>query len=52
MAATLDLARERGYSQLFIETYSSPTFERARAFYAARGFEQVGAIRGYMPDGA
>jgi len=52
MAATLELARERGFSQLFIETYSSPTFEKARAFYAARGFERVGAIRGYMPDGA
>lgn len=52
MAATLELARERGYSQLFIETYSSPTFAKARAFYTSRGFEQVGAIRGYMPDGA
>lgn len=52
MAATLDLARTRGFTQLFIETYSSPTFEKARAFYAARGFERVGAIHGYMPDGA
>jgi len=52
MAATLELARERGFTQLFIETYSSPTFEKARAFYAARGFEQVGGIRGYMPDGS
>lgn len=51
MAATIDLARERGFAQLFIETYSSPTFARARTFYAARGFEQVGSIQGYMPDG-
>lgn len=52
MVSTVELAGRRGYRQLFIETYSSPTFERARAFYAANGFEEVGGVRGYMPDGA
>lgn len=52
IAATINLARQRGFEQLFIETYSSPTFEKARAFYASRGFKQVGKICCYMPDGA
>lgn len=49
---TESLARGRGYTRLLIETYSSPPFARARAFYTARGFEEIGAIKGYMPDGA
>jgi type I site-specific restriction endonuclease len=40
------------YRKMFIETYSSPTFDKARRFYTAQGFNEVGGIRNYLPDGA
>lgn len=52
MAASLARARERGFAQMFIETYSSPTFARARSFYASQGFELAGFVTGYLPDGS
>lgn len=48
---TMELARDRGFRKFFIETYSSPTFERACRFYSSQGFERVGSISGYMSDG-
>lgn len=45
-------AREHGYAKLLIETYSSETFAKARQFYAREGYENVGGISGYLPDGA
>jgi GNAT superfamily N-acetyltransferase len=49
---TVTLAGVRGFTRMFFETYSSPTFDRARRFYISQGFERVGHISGYMPDGA
>lgn len=49
---TCELAKARGYGKMFIETYSSPTFERACRFYNSQGFKRVGEIAGYMSDGA
>ncbi len=51
LAETEALAKSRGYSKLMVETYSTPGFAAARAFYHSRGFEQVGAIRSYLPGG-
>lgn len=54
-SALLDLmlrhARALGYRRFLIETYSTPAFAKARAFYQSRGFEQAGGIRDYLPDG-
>ena len=52
LEATIRLAAARGFQKLFVETYSSPEFSRARRFYLARGFKEVGAIENYMSDGA
>jgi hypothetical protein len=37
---------------MLIETYSQRTFERARAFYKARGYAELGRIANYLPDGS
>ena len=47
----ISLAKEMGFKKLFIETYSSPTFEKARKFYQNRGFKPTGEIKNYLPDG-
>lgn len=46
------LAKVKGYQKLFIETYDHPAFAKARQFYAACGFQQVGDIQQYLPDGS
>jgi len=54
-SAMLDIvtyeARHRNFMKFYIETYSTPEFSRARAFYRAHGFRQVGGIPSYLPDG-
>ncbi len=40
-----------GFQKLFVETYSSPTFDNARQFYQRRGFVEVGTIRDYLENG-
>jgi len=52
MASICEHARSLGFRKLFIETYSSPAFDKARAFYARQGFARVGGISAYLPDGA
>lgn len=41
-------ARERGYRRVFIETYSSPDFAKARHFYSKAGFIPAGTIARYL----
>ncbi len=43
---------QAGYKNFLIETYDSPTFEKARSFYKAKGFSEIGRIEDYLPDGA
>ena len=45
-------ARQAGYKKFLVETYSSPTFEKARSFYKAKDFSEIGRIEDYLPDGA
>jgi GNAT superfamily N-acetyltransferase len=44
-------AKEKGFKKLFIETYASKTFAKARKFYEKKGFEQAGEIENYLPGG-
>jgi len=46
------LAQELGYLKMFIETYSTPEFAAARAFYLSNGFVLAGSVRSYLPSGA
>lgn len=48
---TLRLAKQFGYMKIFIETYSTPEFAKARAFYRTMGFFQVGSVESYLPAG-
>lgn len=41
-------ASHRGYMKLFVETYSTPEFARARDFYRAKGFTEAGHIQAYL----
>jgi GNAT superfamily N-acetyltransferase len=52
MNAVKERAVQAGYKQLLVETYDSPTFEKARNFYRAKGFVQTGRIENYLPDGS
>jgi len=47
----VSLAKEMGFKKMFIETYMSPTFEKARKFYQNKGFKPAGEIENYLPDG-
>ena len=49
---TEEEAMSMGYRKLLIETYDTPTFARAVAFYRRQGFARAGEIRGYLPDGS
>ena len=51
LEAVMAEARQHHFMKLFIETYSTPEFARARAFYRAQGFAEVGGIPGWLPDG-
>lgn len=51
LQAAMNEARHQHHMKLFVETYSTPEFARARAFYLARGFTKVGTVRSYLPNG-
>lgn len=44
-------ARRLGYWKVFIETYSTPEFADARAFYRAKGFVRAGRVQSYLANG-
>jgi putative acetyltransferase len=46
----LDVARERGYRRVSLETGSGPGFEPARALYASAGFTPCDAFGDYAPS--
>ena len=43
----LDVARARGYQQVFLETGTTPGFAAARALYESAGFTPAGPFGGY-----
>ncbi len=47
-----NLAGQMGFGKLLIETYEHPDFDKARRFYERNGFEQVGQVNDYLPDGS
>jgi GNAT superfamily N-acetyltransferase len=47
----VSLAKKMGFRKIFIETYISPTFEKARKFYLNKGFRPAGEIENYLPAG-
>jgi GNAT superfamily N-acetyltransferase len=51
IAKIAERAQEQGYKKLLVETYDSPTFDKARSFYGANGFCEWGRIESYLPDG-
>jgi putative acetyltransferase len=50
VAHLLDLARERGYQRVSLETGTMEAFEPARALYEASGFAACGPFDGYAPS--
>lgn len=44
-------ATQLGYMKLFVETYSTPEFARARAFYRSHGFLPAGHVHAYLANG-
>ena len=47
----VSVAIKMGFKKMFIETYMSPTFEKARKFYQNKGFKPAGEIETYLHDG-
>lgn len=51
MENVCEIASEKGYRKLFIETYSDDDFLNARGFYEGFGFKKAGEIRDYIKKG-
>jgi putative acetyltransferase len=47
----LQVSRERGYRQLFLETGSHPAFSPAQTLYRSVGFRECGPFGGYRDNG-
>jgi putative acetyltransferase len=47
----LDVARARGYRELFLETGNHPAFGPAHALYRSVGFRECGPFAGYAENG-
>jgi len=52
LAAIERIAQEQGYKRFLVETYGHEDFDKARAFYLAQGFAEVGRIGDYIGDGS
>jgi putative acetyltransferase len=46
----MEVARQRGYARLSLETGSTEPFEPARQLYKAHGFAECGPFADYPPD--
>ena len=46
-----DDLRDRGQRLLLVQTSADPAFDRARAFYAALGYDEEARVRDYVADG-
>lgn len=52
LLAIEETARGMGYTKFLVETYEHADFDKARAFYTTNGFEKVGSIADYLPEGS
>lgn len=52
LAAVEEVAVEKGYRKLLVETYQHEDFEKARRFYESNGFRETGRIANYLSDGS
>lgn len=41
-----------GYQKFLVETYKHSDFDKARSFYEANAFREIGVISDYLPDGS
>ena len=51
LAHILEVSRQRGYEELFLETGSHPAFDPARALYRSVGFRECGPFGAYEENG-
>ncbi len=51
LASIQKVALAKGFTRMFVETYGHSDFEKARSFYGAHGFHQVGEIGDYLSEG-
>jgi ribosomal protein S18 acetylase RimI-like enzyme len=51
LRAVEDDLRDRGQRLLLIETSATPAFDRARAFYLSRGYDEEARVRDYYENG-
>jgi len=47
-----EVARDRGYEWMFVETYGNPIFDAAISLYEASGYIHVGELLDYLDDGS
>jgi len=47
-----DIARSRGYREIFVETYAHPIFTAACKLYEKAGYQRVGELAEYLDDGS
>lgn len=52
LLAAEQMAADRGYRRLLVETYEHDDFDKARRFYERNGFCEAGRIAGYLDDGS
>ena len=46
------IALDMGYRKLLVGTYRHSDFDKARHFYAANGFSEMGGVSDYLQDGS
>tara|TARA_Y100000310_G_scaffold128407_1_gene127592 strand:+ start:6920 stop:7429 length:510 start_codon:yes stop_codon:yes gene_type:complete len=51
MERTCEIAKQKRFRKILIETYSSDDFLKGRNFYEKFGFKRVGQIKDYIEDG-
>ena len=45
-----DVAKEKGYKSILIETYEHPTFIQALKLYKKQGYKEIGYLADYLSD--
>lgn len=48
--AAQDLAKQRGFTKLLVETDEDPSYAKAHQFYESNGLRRVGQVKDYYPN--